>query len=67
MKSTEYLYGVSIEELPSMEEAYKERTLRAKALLDSLLDTPLMQRDIYRINDVIKAIEHNEKLRKGEV
>lgn len=50
-----------------MEEAYKERILRAKVLLDSLLDTPLMQRDITRINDVIKAIEHNEKLRKGEV
>lgn len=67
MKSTEYLYGVSIEELPSMEEAYKERILRAKVLLDSLLDAPLSQRDIARVNDVIEAIEHNTKLMKGDI
>lgn len=67
MKSTEYLYGVSLKELPSMEEAYKERILRAKVLLDSLLDAPLAQRDIARVNDVIEAIEHNTKLLKGEI
>jgi hypothetical protein len=67
MKSTEYLYGVSIKELPSMEEAYKERISRAKELLDSLLDIPLEQRDTARITAVVKAIEHNRKLMKGEI
>lgn len=67
MKSTEYLYGVSLKELPSMEEAYKTRIDKAKELLNALLDVPLQQRDITRINDVLKAIEHNKKLLKGEI
>ena len=67
MKSTEYLYGVSIKELPSMEEAYQKRIDKAKELLNALLDVPLEQRDTYRINDVVKAIEHNRKLMEGEV
>lgn len=50
-----------------MEEAYKERISRAKELLDSLLDIPLEQRDTARITAVIKAIEHNTKLMKGEI
>lgn len=41
MKSTEYLYGVSLKELPSMEEAYKTRIDKAKELLNALLDVPL--------------------------
>ncbi len=67
MKSTEYLYGVSLKELPSMEEAYKTRIDKAKELLNALLDVPLQQRDITRINDVLKSIEHNRKLLKGEI
>lgn len=67
MKSTEYLYGVSLKELPSMEEAYKTRIDKAKELLNALLDVPLKERDITRINDVLKAIEHNRKLLKGEI
>lgn len=67
MKSTEYLYGVSLKELPSMEEAYTTRIDKAKELLNALLDVPLKERDITRINDVLKAIEHNRKLLKGEI
>ena len=67
MKSTEYLYGVSIKELPSMDEAYKTRIDKAKELLNALLDVPLEERDTTRINDVVKAIEHNRKLMEGEV
>lgn len=67
MRSTEYLYGVSIKELPSMEEAYQARIDKAKELLNVLLSAPIMQQDIHRINEVVKAIEHNRKLMKGEI
>lgn len=67
MKSTEYLYGVSLKELPSMEEAYKERIDKAKELLTVLLDVPLKERDITRINDVLNGIKYNRKLLKGEI
>ena len=78
-EASEYL-GVSINTLKTLanngkiksfktsgEEAYQKRIDRAKELLNALLDVPLEQQDTYRINAVVKAIEHNRKLMEGEV
>lgn len=65
MKTTEYLYGCSIEELPSMNQGLEARINKAQTLLVKLLDTTLDDRDWTRIKDVVASINHNNKLLKG--
>lgn len=65
MKTTEYLYGCSIEELPSMNQGLEARINKAQTLLVKLLDTTLDDRDWTRIKDVVDSINHNNKLLKG--
>lgn len=65
MKTTEYLYGCSIEELPAMNQGLEARINKAQTLLVKLLDTTLDDRDWTRIKDVVDSINHNNKLLKG--
>lgn len=65
MKTTEYLYGCSIEELPSMNQGLEARINKAQTLLVKLLDATLDDRDWTRIKDVVDSINHNNKLLKG--
>lgn len=67
IKTSEYLYGCKPSELESIKTVAKDRILKAKKLLTTLLDTPLEQRDFKRIEDVSKAIKFYEKLMKEEV
>ena len=67
MKTTEYLYGKSITELIKMDEALKDRIQSATQLLHKLLEVPLDTRDFTRINAVLKAIEHNNKILHGMI
>ena len=65
MKTTEYLYGCSIDTLPSMDAGLRARIEAAEELLRILLDVPLSDRDWNRVADVVNAINHNNKLLKG--
>lgn len=65
MKTTEYLYGCTIDTLPSMDDGLKARIEAAENLLIKLLDVPLSNRDWNRIADVVNSITHNNKLLKG--
>lgn len=65
MKTTEYLYGCTIDTLPSMGDGLKARIEAAENLLIKLLDVPLSNRDWNRIADVVNSINHNNKLLKG--
>ncbi|MGG7049099.1 MULTISPECIES: hypothetical protein [unclassified Campylobacter] len=67
MKSTKYLYGVSLCQLPDASEHFKTKIKNGKKLLNELLALPLELRDDERINEVAKAIKFNEKLLKGEI
>lgn len=63
--STEYLYGVPASELPSMDDGLIARINAATTLRNQLLEEPLLTRDIYRLNKVLNAIEHNTLLLEG--
>lgn len=65
MKTTEYLYGCTIDTLPSMDAGLKARIEAAENLLIKLLDVPISNRDWNRIADVVNSITHNNKLLKG--
>ena len=67
MKTTEHLYGVDIQHLPSMEAGLRARIEAGESLLLQLLAIPLADRDWHRINDVVNAINHNNKLLHGEI
>jgi hypothetical protein len=67
MKTTEYLYGCDIKELPGMKEGLEARILKASELLNKLLKTPLENRDWERVNAVVKAISHNTNLLNGAI
>lgn len=67
MKSTKYLYGCDLSDLPPMEEGLTARIEKAKELLQALLDVHYSEQDTSRINAVAKALQHNTKLLKGEV
>ena len=67
MKTTEHLYGVDIQHLPSMEAGLRARIEAGESLLLQLLAIPLADRDWRRINDVVNAINHNNKLLHGEI
>lgn len=65
MKTTEYLYGCTIDTLPSMDAGLRARIEAAEELLRTLLEVSLIDRDWNRIADVVNAISHNNKLLKG--
>ena len=67
MKTTEHLYGVDMQHLPSMEAGLRARIEAGESLLLQLLAVPLADRDWHRINDVVNAINHNNKLLHGEI
>lgn len=67
MKRTEYLYDHKPNELVSMGPGLIDRIEKGKVLLHKLQDTPLVERDFARIDDVRNAIEHNIALLEGEV
>lgn len=67
MKTTKYLYGCEIDELPNNDEALVVRIDKAKKLLDSLLEVPIKDRDFNRIKDIVEAISFNQKLLRKEI
>ena len=67
MKTSEYLYGVDIASLPSMDAGLRARIENSQKLLDELLAVPLAERDWTRIRAVGNAISHNSKLLHGEI
>ena len=67
MKTSEYIYGVPITELPTMTEGLTARIDCAKKLLNELLEVPLIERDFARITAVIDSISHNNKLLYGAI
>lgn len=67
MKSSEYLYNCSIQELQSMNEGLLDRVKKASELLITLLQVPLVHRDFSRISAVLKSIKHNNNLLYGMV
>lgn len=62
MKTTEYLYNCSIQELPNIDEGLRKRVEKSKELLDRLLEVPIKDRDFSRIKSVVDAIKFNKKL-----
>jgi len=65
VKTTEYLYGVQPEAFKSLNyvDALVFKITSAKAQLGKLLyNFNYIDRDDYRVNDIIKAIKFNEQL-----
>lgn len=66
MKRTDYLYDVPASTFADMKPGLKRKIEHAKALRDRLLKKSqlhkLSEYDSMRLNDVIDAIEFNEKL-----
>ncbi len=66
MKRTDYLYDVPAFTFADMKPGLKRKIEHAKALRDTLLKKSqlhkLSEYDSMRLNDVIDAIEFNEKL-----
>ncbi|WP_169975896.1 hypothetical protein [Campylobacter sp. RM16191] len=67
MKRTEYLYGVSLDKIPSADEHFKEKIKAGEKLVRELLEAPYSERDFTRIDDVLKAIEFNRKVLNKEI
>ena len=64
MKTTEYLYQIPPEILKGVpyEQALLAKIQGAEWVLKQLLDAPLMDRDLKKVNDVCNAIAHNRSL-----
>ena len=62
MRSTEYLYGRTADQLTPMTEGLVCRIKAAQNLIAELLSVPLEHRDWERVREVEKAIDHNEAL-----
>lgn len=50
-----------------MDAGLRARIEAGERLLHQLLEAPLADRDWRRINDVVNAINHNNKLLHGEI
>ena len=50
-----------------MDAGLRARIEAGERLLHQLLEVPLADRDWRRINDVVNAINHNNKLLHGEI
>jgi hypothetical protein len=66
LSKTEFLYGVSSFEVHKEVVKYYEKKIKlSEKLLIKICETPLMDRDFNRLNEVQKAIEFNkERLRE---
>lgn len=67
MKTSNYLYGVPDAEAwsnMSYREALEKKIALAKALINQLQTTSIMERDSTRIVDCLNAIRFNEQLLK---
>ncbi|MEA3371430.1 MAG: hypothetical protein U9Q40_08830, partial [Campylobacterota bacterium] len=64
MKTTKELYGIEPEELSSMlyVDAIKYKIFKSKTLITELQEIHYMDRDDYRINELLKAVEFNKQL-----
>lgn len=67
MKRTEYLYGVSLDEIPNADEHFKAKIKAGEKLVRELLEVPYTEWDFKRIDDVLKAIEFNRKVLNKEI
>jgi len=64
LKTTKYLYDMKAKEIENVpyKKALQMKIIKAKNLVNDLLNAHYMDRDDERLLDIVRAIKYNEKL-----